>query len=113
MEEFHIDFITHVVTGNKDHDLVVFGPPLSLPGGQKFSLEAWIPKDKGARKGFQVIGNPDINVSEDQEFKKTYTDSRGEEVALKTWKLRVVIGGNFGFKPSKSLSLAEFLKNKA
>ena len=112
MEEFTIKFVIAVVTGSKDHDLVVFGPPMVREDGQKICLEGWVPKAKNARKGLLVTGDPVIGVKEDAELAKSYTKD-GKDIPLKTWKLRVNVGGEFGFEAPKTISVAEFLKNKA
>jgi len=110
--DFIVKFITAVVAGPNDDDLVVFGPPMVVNDGQKVSLEAWVPKDKKARKGSEVLGAPTIRVKEGTEIVKSYTKD-GVEVPLSTWKLRVVVSGDyqFQFRETQTVSLQEFFKN--
>jgi hypothetical protein len=108
MMEFIIKFVTAVVTGPNNDDLVVFGPPMVV-NGQPINLEAWIPKSLGARKGSEVTGNPTISVRKGAEIKKSYQKD-GKEVALKTWKLQVEVQ-NLQFKEIEKVSLEEFFKN--
>lgn len=111
MDNIIIKFVTAVVTGKTD-DLVVFGPPAVI-NGQKVALEAWIPKDKGARKGSQVLGTPVIGVKEGTQLVQSYKDKDGNVKPLATWKLRVTLSGDyaFHFEEPKTVSLEEFFKN--
>ena len=111
MEEFLIKFVTAVVTGKYD-DLVVFGPSMVV-NGQKYTLQAWVPKDKGARKGSEILGTPVISVKQGAQVVKSYVDNDGQEIPLANWKLEVVLSGDYSFqkKETKTVSLEEFFRN--
>ena len=111
MDNIIIKFVTAVVTGKYD-DLVVFGPS-AVVNGQRITLQAWIPKDKGARKGSEILGTPVIGVKEGAQVIKSYVDKDGKEVPLTNWKLEVVLSGDYSFqkKETKTVSLEEFFGN--
>jgi len=111
MDNIIIKFVTAVVTGKYD-DLVVFGPPMVV-NGQKITLQSWVPKNKGARKGSEIIGTPVIGVKEGTEPVKSYVDKDGKEIPLANWKLDVVLSGDYSFqtKEIKTVSLQEFFRN--
>ena len=111
MEDFVIKFVTAVVTG-RYNDLVVFGPSMVVDG-QKITLRAWVPKDKGACKGSEILGTPVIGVKEGAQVVKFYVDKDGKEIPLADWKLEVVLSGDYSFqkKETKVVSLGEFFRN--
>lgn len=112
MEEFIIKYVTAVVTGQYDN-LVVFGPSMVLKSGQKITLQAWLPKNNGARKGSEVLGNPVIGVKKGAQIVKSYVDKDGKEVFLDNWKLDVVLSGDYSFqhKETETVPLGEFFRN--
>jgi len=103
-----IKFVTYVVAG-KYNDLVGFGPQIVV-NGKPITLEAWVPRNKKARKGSEVTGTPTIEVEEGTQITKSYTKD-GVEVLLPVWKLRVVVSGDYEFSQPKTVSLQDFFRD--
>jgi hypothetical protein len=110
--ELVIEFVTAVVVGKKQDDLVVFGPAVTI-NGKSITLQAWVPKTKRARKGAKVTGLPTIGVREDAKLITTYTTKEGETKAYANPRLTVVLGGEyeFEFSEAKVVSLSEFFNS--
>ena len=108
--ELVIEFITAVVVGKKEDDLVVFGPAV-VANGKGITLQAWVPKTKNARKGAKVIGSPTIGVREGTKLITTYTTKEGETKAYANPRLTVVLGGEYEFSGAKVVSLNEFFNS--
>ena len=115
---FVIRFVTGVLHGTND-DKVVFGPPIVLPkewadalGVKTLALEAWIPKDKGAVRGAEVVGEYTITFKQHAEVETTYVNKAGQTVVLKTPKLSVNLDGDYTLEAKENVKLTpeEYLK---